>query len=134
MSVSVVAMEHALRLIADKNKVFYVYSHTSTSKITKKIKLPYNGTANFMMNLSASSGHTEISAALYDSNGKKICEKYDTVNSTIQNKTISINANVSKDLSYYVELGEYTRFENRADGLTVCADVIYGSQLGEVVD
>jgi hypothetical protein len=134
MSVSVVAMEHALRLIADENKVFYVYSHTSTSKTTKKIKLPYNGTVKFTMNLSALSGHTEISAALYDSNGEKICEKYDTVNSTIKNKTISINANVSKDLSYYVVLGEHTLFENYKDGLTVCADVIYGSQLGEIVD
>lgn len=140
MSVAVIAAEHALRLTADENKVFYVL------KQNEKVKFPYSGTAKIVCNgqmryRSYPNDIEDVSVTLKVLNSKgKICADYmvelEDSDTTIT-REISFYAyfNVDKNETYYYSFSITGRTPSmsRFDTANIYATTVYGNKLVETV-
>lgn len=126
MSVSIVAMEHSLRLISDENKVYMVCPNYKT---TQYVSFPYSGTVKYLLRLSNnSSSSTTIEVNLLNDEGDIITTKTAKADGN-SNITMAIYANVTKGEKYKFSLSSAITFSG-SERLLIYADVIYGNQLG----
>jgi hypothetical protein len=139
MSVAVIAAEHALRLTADENKVFYVL------KENERVKFPYSGTAKIACSGQAQYYNPEnkntssVTLKVFNSKGE-ICADYIvklTKTGTPIDAEISLYAyfNVDKNETYYFSLSKtgYDTILSNLDTANIYATTVYGNKLVETI-
>ena len=129
MSVSVIAAEHALRLVADENTVFYVM------KEGEKIKLPYSGTIKVRLKGTVGKIDDEnpgsYSVKLRNSTGeidKKSFSISGWAGGTSAPLDVEMYANVTKDEAYYVSIGETENIIMKNLDILLYAAPVYGNK------